>query len=86
MQAWKKSSWPIPQPEMTPRPVTTTRSASDLVVADNAVLLLLLVFNDDGVKASADDKMSKVKVESCSFILGVKYLLKRRKILVYQSL
>ncbi len=28
-QFWKKSSWPIPQPEMTPRPVTTTRSASD---------------------------------------------------------
>lgn len=33
-QFWKNVSWPIPHPEMTPRPVTTTRSAS---VANNAV-------------------------------------------------
>ena len=29
-QAWKKSSWPIPHPLMTPRPVTTTRRLSSV--------------------------------------------------------
>ena len=39
---WKKVSWPMPQPEMTPRPVTTTlcfvaESAVDDVVVAAAV-------------------------------------------------
>ena len=40
---WKKVSWPMPQPEMTPRPVTTTlcfvaeRAVDDDVVVAAAV-------------------------------------------------
>jgi hypothetical protein len=33
MTFWKKGWWPMPQPEMTPRPVTTTR----FLVAERAV-------------------------------------------------
>lgn len=36
MQFWKKSPWPMPQPLITPRPVTTTRFFSALRDVDDA--------------------------------------------------
>lgn len=44
---WKKVSWPMPQPEMTPRPVTTTlcfvaeRAVDDVVVVVAARTVLV---------------------------------------------
>ena len=79
MQDRKKSSWPIPQPETTPRPVTTTRSASvadsevDEDVGDDGWWRVVKV---PGVKewisstCRGDDKMSNAKLESWNFILG----------------
>ena len=52
MQFWKKDSWPMPQPLITPRPVTTTRffSAFSCVTAERVLVVVVRSVNASAVE------------------------------------
>lgn len=78
MQDWKKGVWPMPQPEITPRPVTTTR----LFLVDSALSWVVLeeeeeeerraLFNESGRR---EKEFTLVQITSKEETVGVANLI-----------
>lgn len=68
-QFWKKSLWPMPQPEMTPRPVSTTRFFSAFSCVEVNVRVAV-VDGDRSVNALAVETPMTMRLDVANFMLS----------------